>query len=275
MIVVKTRVRSRGLPLVHRQVLDAYVSESRRRWGFVVFGCAGIVITNVLILSAIDGGGEEAGNFYAGIIGISVLAIVSLFMTTKRLKRMRLKVRFLGELLMRLRPELHPTGKSSLRFDLRFYDTKRPFWTGRSSHGNRKAKYSDKWLHLKVLLADGSILRIVRQAGIKTKKGAIVREKRRLFLTLMPGSRYRLVTTDGPVVDANLLKGRLKHVVATSFHDPPEEFHVVPQLTECKWHVRVTQLDADILVDEVIALITQMMTLLNRAPLRPLGHRGS
>jgi hypothetical protein len=170
--------------------------------------------------------------------------------------RKREKFEFMRDLLVELRPELHPRRMVRLRFDLRHYDQTRVVWTGRSRlSGTEKVKYSDKWLRLRVHLADGGQLEIVRQAGVKVKGGSVVKKKRRLILKVKPGP---LVSGNG-TERVHALQRSLQNSLKENFHDAPEGFSVSTEssndVVNDVLKVKVIQMDAPILVNEVVSLI--------------------
>jgi hypothetical protein len=166
------------------------------------------------------------------------------------------KFNFMRDLLLQLQPELHPRRMIRLRFDLRHYDQTRVAWTRTSRlSGTEKVKYSDKWLRLRVHLADGGQLEIVRKAGVKVKGGSVVKKKRRLILKVKPGP---LVSGSG-IQRVSALESQLRSSVEESFHDAPEGFTVTAQSSDDVVNdvlkVKVVQMDAPILVNEVVSLI--------------------
>jgi hypothetical protein len=127
-----------------------------------------------------------------GIVATIVL-LVLFFRGNKKIARKRAKLDFLKGLLGELKDELHPRMPIRFDFDLTAYDhTGKLERTARSYAGNAKSYYSDKWLRLRVVLADKSRVEVVRQVGIKVKKGNVQHEKRRMFITVTPNPRrYR------------------------------------------------------------------------------------
>lgn len=197
----------------------------------------------------------------AGLIGGVIAGIVYAAKRSK-VKRAREKVAFARELHDRLADELHPRRCVILDFDLRHYDeASKKIWTGRSIAGNPKHKYSDKWLHYRAVLADGTKLDIVRQAGVKTKKGAVVKEKRRLFLELTPNPRRYALSLLKHERPARRLRARLEAATG-AFHNDPEEFHARVQGAGDSLRVKVTQEDAPILAQEVVTIVEEVVRFL-------------
>ena len=96
------------------------------------------------------------------------------------------------------------------------------YWEGRSLHGNPKYRYADRWLALRFALADGSLVRVARKADVKTKKGSVMRHKRRLFVALDPHPARH---GPGPF-DVSVLDDLVRVAVSRSFHDPVEGLEV-------------------------------------------------
>lgn len=205
-----------------------------------------------------------------GGITFFVAVVVALVYFARRATRQRAreKVRFLGDLVDLLRDELHQRAHIIIDFDLRHYDEKSKLaWTGRSSAGNAKHKYSDKWLVLRCMLGDGTGLEVVRQAGIKTKKGSVVKEKRRLFVSLRPNPRrYPMLGFARDGDEAHRLRSGLK-TSCRQFHDEPEEFHAQVSTTGETLDVKVVQEDAPIQPAEVLAVVEKALRFLDS--LRP------
>ncbi|MCW8140793.1 MAG: hypothetical protein KIT58_17975 [Planctomycetota bacterium] len=198
------------------------------------------------------------------------------FYWTKRgkLGRARAKVDFARELHGLLEDELHPRKAVMLDFDLRHYDeTVKRVWAGRSSAGNAKYKYSDKWLHYRAVLADGTRVEVVRQAGVKTKKGHVVKEKRRLLLSLTPHpGRYAMERLKDERLGRRL-RARLSAAVG-AFHNDPEEFHArVDGGGGGTLRIKATQEDAPILAGEVVAIVEEVVRFLQE--LRGPGARAA
>ena len=125
-------------------------------------------------------------------------------------------------------------------------------WEGRSAHGNRKFRFDDRWLDLRGWLVDGTRIKIRRSSDAKTRKGTLVKLKRRADIAL------RL--PDGvPTPDASAVEFAALEAVANVFHDPPEGLRVSAEPIDGELKVKVLQLDAPILVDEVIALAEAML----------------
>lgn len=197
----------------------------------------------------------------AGMIGGIIAALIY---GTRRARRARArdKAAFSRELHERLLDELHPRRPVLLDFDLRRYDeASKRIWSGRSSAGNVKHKYSDKWLRYRAVLADGTRLEIVRQAGVKTKKGSVVKEKRRLFLSITPNPRRYALALLQEQRPARRLRDRLQAATG-AFHNDPEEFHARVQGAGDALRVKVTQEDAPILAREVVTIIEEVVRFL-------------
>jgi len=123
-----------------------------------------------------------------------IFGLIIYYTRMKSYKRMLAKVEFGEELMEKLLDEIYPRSKIKFYLDLQPYDIRgKQIWKGRSSHGNPKYKYNDRWLRLCVTLADGSRLFLLRKVGVKTKSSSIVKEKRKMVLSFYPNPRcYKL-----------------------------------------------------------------------------------
>lgn len=196
---------------------------------------------------------------YAIVGSIVVLVVIN---RSGAIKRKAAKVEFVRALLAGASADLHPRGRLKLKLDLHPYDhATKIAWTGRSSAGNVKKKFSDDWLELDLVLVDRTHLHLRQQVGVKTKKGSIVKEKRRLFLTLRPGPRYDWARAKGSLES---LRHDLKAAVARHFQNPPEDFHVHFVIAGSTLRIEVAQEDAPILAAELLALIGEVMGFLAR-----------
>lgn len=183
-----------------------------------------------------------------------IMVAVAAWKRGKAIDRKEAKIGFLRDVLEAFQDELHPRAPIRYRFDLRAYDAPdKVERTARSAAGNTKTYYSDKWLHLRLTLADRTVVEVVRQQGLKTKKGGVVSEKRRLFLTVSPNPRRYWPMQGEPMV--NRLRWELRNTVTQRFHNPPELFHARVDCHARDLEVRITQEDADILPQEVHALV--------------------
>ncbi|MCO5170289.1 MAG: hypothetical protein M9894_28470 [Planctomycetes bacterium] len=229
---------------------------------------AGMLFAPLFIVAAV-------GCVVAPPLGIFGGIIAGVFYWRKRdkLNRARDKVAFARELHERLEDELHPRRAVVLDFDLRHYDEKgKQVWSGFSSAGNPKYRYSDKWLHYRAVLADGTRLEVVRQAGVKVKKGNVVKEKRRLLLSLTPHPRryaMELLKEERP---NRRLRARLQAAVG-AFHNDPEEFHARVDGGGGSLRIKATQEDAPILAAEVVTIVEEVVRFLQE--LRGPGARAA
>lgn len=193
-----------------------------------------------------------------GVIA-TVVWLIFFFRGRKKIARKRVKLDFLRGLLDELRDELHPRLPVRFDFDLTAYDhTGKLERTARSFAGNTKSYYSDKWLRLRVVLADRTRVEIVRQVGVKQKKGNVVHEKRRLFVTVTPNPRrYRPMMGD-PM--ANKLRWQIETAITQGFHNRPEQVavHVTHHTEDIA--LRVAQWDAEILPGEVTLILGAVVT---------------
>lgn len=170
------------------------------------------------------------------------------------LGRVSTKLAFVQGLAARLRDDLNPRAPMRVRLDLRGYEHPSKLErTARSSAGRKKEYFSDKWLHLRFVLAEGSAVEIVRQAGVKEKSGSVVSEKRRLAVSVRPNpARYGDV---GKALAAALTSAAFTETARRGFPNAPEVFGVRATEGEGVVTVRVTQHDADFAPEEVVALL--------------------
>jgi hypothetical protein len=189
------------------------------------------------------------------------------FMRGNAVPRQEAKLEFTRSLLLALADDLHPLAKHHLSFDPRHYDiASKRTWTGRSAAGRYKARYTDKWLELEVVLADGTRLRLRCQAGLKEKRASIVSEKRRVFVAVQPDAvRYDLAAIGR---DLAQLKKRFKAAGRETTGAADERFHVHPRLDDGVIRVRVTQMDAPISVAEVLRLVEAIVGYVGEHALR-------
>ncbi len=243
------------------RVLDGVMAETRKKRLIRDLLTTAVLVAVAVISFAVFqlAGAPDDSDIFGIPVAILLLVAALGYGGRAVVHRKNDKVEFTKELLASLREELMPGKRVRMRLDLRFYehDTKL-FWTGESQFGNPKAKYSDKWLAFEGTLAEGSTVAVRRQAGIKTKSESIMREKRRLFLTVEPNpNRYQLER-----MDMAQLKRGLKSAVGQLFHDPPEKFHFRPELHSGRLKIKVTQLDAPILAEEVMVVLQCVFSFL-------------
>jgi hypothetical protein len=169
------------------------------------------------------------------------------------------KLHFLEELLGMLRDEVGPRTRIGLRFDMGMYAFGKLVRTATSTRGRLKQYYTDRWLQLSFTLADGTRVRVLRHAGSKTKRGAVVRLSRRLSLSIQPnGALYEPTHADTE------LKQVLQYAAHRAFANVPEGFHVHVQRRQQRIAIKVTQDDADISPWEVMSLLWATMGYLAR-----------
>ena len=192
-----------------------------------------------------------------GIFGI-ILVIFFFFRGRSKIARKRQKLEFLRGVVGELADELHPRAPVRFDFDLTAYDEKSKLTrSGRSSAGNTKSYYSDKWLRLRVVLADRTRVEIVRQVGIKEKKGSKQHEKRRLFLTVTPNPKRYQPMLGEPM--AAKLRWQVEGAIVQGFHNRPEQVavHVTHHTQDID--LRVAQFDAEILPREVTVILSAVV----------------
>jgi hypothetical protein len=173
-------------------------------------------------------------------------------------RRVAGKLAFVSELASLLRDDLSPRAPLRVRLDLRGYEHPSKLErTARSSAGRTKEYYSDKWLHLRIVLAEGSAVEIVRQAGVKEKSGRILSEKRRLAVSLRPSaSRYGAVAR--PLAHA-LSSAEAVETGRRLFRKPPEVFGVRVSEAEGVVTVRVSQRDVEFTAVEAVSLVAHIV----------------
>lgn len=188
-----------------------------------------------------------------GIFGALVL-LVLFVQRRRRIARKAAKLEFLRALLGLLADELHPRAPVRFDFDLTAYDAAgKLFRTASSAAGNKKSYYSDKWLRLRVRLADGTQVEVVRQQGLKEKKGFIVVEKRRMFITLTPvAKRYRPMLGER---SQKRLSGQVTQEILDGLWNPPELLRVHVESHSADISLKLVQEDVDILPSEVIVIL--------------------
>lgn len=188
-----------------------------------------------------------------GLIATIVL-LVLFFRGKKKIARKQAKLEFLKGVLAELRDELHPRMPIRFDFDLTAYDhTGKLERTARSFAGNTKSYYSDKWLRLRVVLADKTRVEIVRQVGIKVKKGNVQHEKRRMFVTVTPNARRYRPMLGEPM--AGRLRWQVEGAIVSGFHNRPEQVAVHVEHHTQDIALRVAQFDAEILPREVTVVL--------------------
>lgn len=209
------------------------------------------------------------GEFGIGIV-VLVLGIIGLVFFGGALvsahRRAGHKLRFARGLCEELLDDFHPGRKVRIELDLADYDALgKRYWQGKSIHGNTKYKYADRWLILRLVLADGTRVRLVRKADVKTKKGDIVRHKRQLYAHLDPApERYGR----GPW-DVSVLDSIVRTAIDREFHDPPEDMRVRAARRGASIDLKVTQLDAEILPREVTTVLDATLSAVHLHRLDP------
>lgn len=204
-------------------------------------------------------------------VGIITFVIALIYFHGRRARHRRLvaKVDFLRALLSQLVDELHPRAPVRFDFDLSAYDEDgKLFRSASSSAGNKKTYYSDKWLRLRVCLADKTQVEVVRQQGIKVKKGNVQFEKRRLFVTVTPNAcRYRPM--DAPL--AQRLRRQVSQEIQRGFDNRPELFHLQVTPTSADIGLKIVQEDVDILPSDVIVVLRGTMNHLRERYMAQAG----
>jgi hypothetical protein len=225
--------------------------EVKRRLVFAIAHVAGVLVAVFALALSV-----EAVRFLVPFA--TLVTLIYGFVRVRRVRRLydRLghKLAFVQGLAARLRDDLNPRAPMRVRLDLRGYEHPSKLErTARSSAGRKKEYFSDKWLHLRFVLAEGSAVEIVRQAGVKEKSGSVVSEKRRLAVSVRPNpARYGDI---GKALTAALATAAFTENARRGFPNAPEVFGVRATEGEGVVTVRVTQHDADFAPEEVVALL--------------------
>jgi len=172
----------------------------------------GIIGATVVALIGLTMGGDLPLDslfpiWMVAVMFSGMIAVMVGFKPAQKLKRQDERVDFFRDLSERLRPDLHP--KAVLRFSLDLRGAalaEKKIWSGRSPHGNPKAKYDDPWLRLSVELADRSRLSVLYREKVKTKSGSVMKTTHKLRIKLKPHPR---------VYDLPAARGRLRTLQVT------------------------------------------------------------
>ncbi|MCB9677772.1 MAG: hypothetical protein H6737_21900 [Alphaproteobacteria bacterium] len=239
--------------------LDDYVAMRRRRI-FIVGGVMGSVVLALASAICMATSGEDA---FAALCTVSLFFVIFgaifAFASLERVKQVTTKVTFAKELNEAFADDFHPARKITYYIDLRAYDeSDKKYWSGRSAHGNSKYKYLDRWYRQKFWLIDGTRVVVERKADHKERKGSVVRHKRRVYVKVFPGPAFG----SGPFRGDEDLDDMIKQAIRGSFHDPPEVIRVRKEGDKDHLSVAITQLDAEILGREVVALVEAMLLYL-------------
>lgn len=238
--------------------LAARVSEldaagAKKAWGIGAVAALVAVVSAVLLLVPLT--------LIAVVVG-GFLAYSAVTTARGGAARLSAKVDFVKALVHELSFDLHPRARASLSVDLGAYDAPGKLErTARTSSGKTKQYFTDKWVHLGCVLADGTRVRAVRQQGIKRKTGSVVREKRRLFLTIQPNPR-RYPPLSPQALDR--IRHDVKAAIVQRFHNPPELVHVHLADRGGKLELVVAQEDAEILATEVVHLLGVALRVLSQ-----------
>lgn len=169
------------------------------------------------------------------------------------------KLEFAAELVHALQAEVAPGRKVKVHFNPESYDRAGTrYWSGRSQHGNTKHRYADLWFDLAFTLPEGTGVRLQRHADVKTKKGSIQGEKRRLRVQVLPNRRawkgFRGWDGLRPLLQLNISEG---------FHNAPEDLQVRPKAQEDgAIRIKVEQRDADIKPREAMLVLETVLLFL-------------
>lgn len=191
--------------------------------------------------------------FVVLVVGIVLLllSLTPLGFARSRIARRQKKVDFGRSLLNGLRDDILPGSKFRLLFDMRPYDHQSKLSkTRRNPTGKVKKKFSDKWFRVVFRLAEGSVVTVRRQVGIKTKQGSIVTEKRRLFIRLEPSpKRYDLSET---AAQASALQKSLKETLRSRAKG---ELHTGASVDDGAVEVRLVRVGTQITSEDTLEML--------------------
>ncbi|MEO1272867.1 MAG: hypothetical protein AAFX99_32670 [Myxococcota bacterium] len=250
-MLVTRNMQQRGVAREAAALLQEQVDAQRQaNWGTLV-SMVVLVASFTFFVVAL---GEEGGPFvlFMGVFGLLIL--VGWRISVHRLIReAKHKATFFDGVVQVFAHEFLP--RSKVRFRVDFEPTERDInikRTAQSIAGNTKRYYTHKWMRLTFSLPDHSRVQISRKAFKKTKKGNDLKHYRQLNLKFWPAPHVRW-----PSVKRNLgtLRHGLKDAIVRSFHDTPEEYNVTPRIDEGVILIKVAQYDAEILPEEVFALV--------------------
>lgn len=252
------KIEGRFRPSALRDTLQSTLDDLKQKQTYYTIGAmvmlGGLACFLVLLFLVMSDPG--LGIFCA--VGSLMVSIVVLVMVFQGLGRQVAKATFALGLLDELYDDLHPARKSTYRLDLSSYDAgNKRYWSGRSAHGNAKHRYDDRWLRHKFQLVDGTTVVLERRADVKTRKGGIQKEKRRLYLKVRPNP-----ATFGPVTDAQGLDELVRQRVKEGFHDPPEQIRIDPKVSDDGLRVRISQWDAPIREHEAFQMVETVLLYL-------------
>lgn len=229
------------------------------------FGCVtGLLVVGVPIGLVVGGFAwfdEDAIGFpLTFAIMIFIFGGIAWMNYRSRVHSAKAKVDFVDGVLREFQDDVHPASKLHYHVDLRPYDADdKRYWSGTSQHGNSKYRYDDRWFRAKLHLVDGTAVVLERRADVKVRKGSVVKDKRRLYVKVMPNAK---TFGSGPYQGTDLEK-MVEQTIREAFHDPPEGLKIAreadrPDLVALK----VTQLDADFLPREVLVLVEAVLLYL-------------
>lgn len=248
--MMNLKFKSKHKPDIIERLKNDSSGVSRFKTLRILFSFSLLILGGLVAFKLGSQGSEAAPIIFFGVFFLFVFSFFGLGKATRK----KAKLDFATELLEGVGAEVSPFTKSELELDLSNYDeSRKAFWRGKSMYGNPKAKYSDKWLTLSMVLAEGSAVRIQLESKVKTKSGGIMREKRRLFVKFLPNpDRY-----DMPRVLKHLhrLEREVKGTARRCLSNPPEDLHSHADLNDGTIRVRVTQWDAEIINSEIVEIL--------------------
>lgn len=142
---------------------------------------------------------------FGGIIAGIFIGLLSWSFYRRQVKAHEIRehrLTWLAALLGTLHDDLAPTAKLRVRCDLQPSDS----WlhkvrSTKSSAGNNKTYYRNRWLRVRGMLADGTRFRIRVQSAVKSKKGQILHEHSALILEVTPPAQ-RVASAAGTAPDS-------------------------------------------------------------------------
>ena len=240
--------------------IDDYVARRRRNILLVGGGIAGGIFFGLTGFIWTAGGSDAVGGICMVAFMVTLFSSIFVFAAYQRVGRIQKKVDFARGVTKALADDYHPARKIHYYLDLRPYDADdKQYWSGRSMHGNSKYKYLDRWFRQKFWLIDGTRVVVERKADHKVRKGSLIRHKRRVYVKVYPSEKS---FGAGPWQGDDDLEMMVNQAVRTSFHDPPEVPRIRRQGPRDHVGIALTQLDAPILPEEVVALVESILLYL-------------
>ena len=240
--------------------LEDHLARRRNRLFITTGIIVGVIMLGLGTFIGATGGSDAIGGICVMLFMVTIFSSIIFFAALGRLKKIRTKVAFAKGITDALADDYHPARKIHYYLDLRPYDADdKQYWSGRSMHGNSKYKYLDRWFRQKFWLIDGTRVVVERKADHKVRKGSLIRHKRRVYVKVYPSEKS---FGAGPWQGDDDLEMMVKQAVRASFHDPPEVLRIRRQGPRDHVGIALTQLDAPILPEEVVALVESILLYL-------------